>query len=392
MTRRDFLYGSSAVGGAAVLPRTTANVGASDVQPRAKTAQPSLQPIDAKAFHATRKFAELAVSRVAYVERGRGLAALFVHGYPLNGFQWRGALERLQAYRRCIAPDVMGLGYTQTPEGQIISPETQAEMLAMLLDSLHIDTVDLVANDSGGLVAQLFLAKYPHRVRTLLLTNCDVDENNPPPTFVPFIELAKKGLLVDRFIVPHLNDKQFARSAKGMGGLAYTHPESLTDEVIETYFRPLVETPLRKSQLNQYTASFATNDLVGIREDLQRWKGPARMVWALKDVFFGVEEWSGRSGWIARCRVREVCGVWKARTCFFRRRCPISSLKKHSRCGTFHRCTRGNRRLQAKRIGLSSRFSLGPPPPRGVGYRKPHVCNDLDFLPSLNSCNQRGYG
>ncbi len=49
-------------------------------------------------------------------------------------------------------------------------------MLAMLLDALHISAVDLVANDSGGAVAQLFLAKYPRRVRTLLLTSCDVDE------------------------------------------------------------------------------------------------------------------------------------------------------------------------------------------------------------------------
>jgi len=113
----------------------------------------------------------------------------------LNGFQWRGALERLHARRRCIAPDVMGMGFTQTPEGQMISPVTQATMLAMLLDTLHIDAVDLVANDSGGLVAQLFLAKYPQRVRTLLLTNCDVDENSPPPQFLPFVEQARKGIL-----------------------------------------------------------------------------------------------------------------------------------------------------------------------------------------------------
>ena len=169
MTRRDFLYSSSAVAGAALLSETVAHAGTTDTT-----------PMDAKAFNASRKFANLSISRVAYVERGRGLAALFVHGYPLNGFQWRGALDRLQSHRRCIAPDVMSLGYTQTPEGQPITPETQAQMLAMLLDSLHIDAVDLVANDSGGLVSQVFLAKYPHRVRTLLLTNCDVDENNPP--------------------------------------------------------------------------------------------------------------------------------------------------------------------------------------------------------------------
>jgi haloalkane dehalogenase len=255
------------------------------------------QRLDAEWYRRSRRFAELPVSRVAYVERGRGPAALFLHGYPLNGFQWRGALERLGAHRRCIAPDLMGMGFTQTPEAQTITPATQAAMLAMLLDALHVDAVDLVANDSGGLVAQLFLARYPKRVRTLLLTNCDVDENSPPPQFLPFIEAAKKGTFAERFIVPQLNDKQLARSAKGMGGLAYTHPESLTDEAIETYFQPLVETELKKAQVNRYAVSMETNLLVAIREDLRRWSGPARMVWGLKDAFFGVQwaEWLDRT-------------------------------------------------------------------------------------------------
>jgi haloalkane dehalogenase len=288
MKRRDFLYGSSAVTvRAALLPRTLAYA--------TKTAE--IKPIDAKAFHASRKFADLSVSRVAYVERGRGQVALFIHGYPLNGFQWRGAIERLQGHRRCIAPDVMGMGYTQTPAGQTISPETQADMLAMLLDSLHIHAVDLVANDSGGLVAQLFVARHPNRVRTLLLTNCDVDQNSPPPQFLPLIKLAKEGTLVDKFIVPQLNDKQLARSAKGMGGMAYTYPEELADETIETYFRPFVESPLTKAQMQQYAVSMETNPLVAIREELRQWKGPARMVWGLKDTLFGVEwaEWLDRT-------------------------------------------------------------------------------------------------
>lgn len=176
MKRRDFLHGSFAAAGGMFLSRTVAF-----------TKPANSKTIDAKTFHASRRFADVALSRVAYVERGHGPAALFIHGYPLNGFQWRGALQRLQAYRRCIAPDVMGMGYTQTPKGQKISPETQATMLVMLLDYLHINAVDLVANDSGGLVAQLFLAKNPARVRTLLLTNCDVNENSPPPQFLPFI-------------------------------------------------------------------------------------------------------------------------------------------------------------------------------------------------------------
>jgi len=253
--------------------------------------------IDAAWYGRSRRFAELPAGRVAYVERGRGPAALFVHGFPLNGFQWRGALERLHARRRCVAPDLLGTGFTRAAEGQAISPATQAAMLASLLDALKVDAVDLVANDSGGLVAQLFLAKYPRRVRTLLLTNCDVDENSPPPEFLPFIELAKRGTFVDEFIVPQLNDKRLARSARGIGGLAYTYPERLADETIEHYFRPVVETPLKKAQMNHFAASMEANPLVGIREDLRRWPGPARMVWGLQDDLFGAEwaEWLDRS-------------------------------------------------------------------------------------------------
>jgi hypothetical protein len=65
---------------------------------------------EAAAWHAARRFAETPFGRIAYVEKGSGDAALFIHGYPLNGFQWRGAVERLSTLRRCIAPDLLGLG------------------------------------------------------------------------------------------------------------------------------------------------------------------------------------------------------------------------------------------------------------------------------------------
>ena len=77
----------------------------------------------------------------------------------------------------------------------------------------------------------------------------------------------------------------------------YTYPERLTDETIETYLRPVVETSLKQAQMNQYAVSMGANPLVAIRADLQRWSGPARMVWGLKDSLFGVElaEWLDRT-------------------------------------------------------------------------------------------------
>jgi haloalkane dehalogenase len=268
---------------------TCLSIAAASALPRQSPGDVNHTAINAAWYRSHRRYAELSMCCTAYVESGRGPAALFLHGYPLNGYQWRGALERLRTHRRCIAPDVMGLGYTQVPESQTITPETQVEMLAAFLDALHVDKVDLVGNDSGGLLSQLFIARYPERVRTLLLTNCDVDENNPPPGFLPFADLAQKGEFVDRVIVPEFNDKRIARSAQGLGGLTYTWPDRFQDETIEIYLRPMVETPLKKAQANAYAAALAANVLVPVRDRLRAWRGPARMVWGLKDTLFPVQ-------------------------------------------------------------------------------------------------------
>jgi pimeloyl-ACP methyl ester carboxylesterase len=245
--------------------------------------------IDSKTFHRMRRFADLPMARVAYIERGKGPVALFLHGFPLNGYQWRGAIERLSKYRRCIAADFMGLGYTQVPESQEISLNGQADMLAALLDHLSINQVDLVANDSGGLIAQLFVARHESRVRSLMLTNCDVDENSPPALFVPLIEMAKRTGIADKFIAPQLADKNLCRNGKGTLGSVYKNPAALADETIECYFRPLVSSNLRKEKFSQYTLAFDGNPLLPIRPQLKAFTKPVRMVWALDDPFFGIQ-------------------------------------------------------------------------------------------------------
>ena len=70
------------------------------VKPRLLSASPASE---AASWHKARKFVDLPFGRVAYVEKGKGPAALFIHGWSLNGYQWRGALDRLHTQRRCLA-------------------------------------------------------------------------------------------------------------------------------------------------------------------------------------------------------------------------------------------------------------------------------------------------
>lgn len=282
--RREFLRGTFGVAGASLLSEVAMGLGGGAVvaSPISKITGGT---IDVKEFNRMRRFADLPMGRIAYVERGKGPVTLFLHGFPLNSYQWRGALERLSPYRHCIAADFMGLGYSEVPESADISIPAQADMLAALLDHLKIDEVDLVANDSGGLTAQIFVARHGSRVRSLLLTNCDVDENSPPPPFLPVIQLGHQPGAADKFIAPQVADKNLARTDKGLG-IAYTHPAQLTDEAIDCYFSPLISSPARKEQFGRFLLALEPNLLVPIRSQLKEFKKPAHMVWATDDIFF----------------------------------------------------------------------------------------------------------
>lgn len=273
MTRRRFLALSAATFAAGCVMRP----------PHAGIA-PSV--MDAAAFHAMRRYTRTTFGDIAHVECGSGPAALFLHGFPLNGFQWRGALERLAPYRRCIAPDFLGMGYTRVAADQACTPEAQAAMLIALLDALRIDRTDVVANDSGGAVAQLLLARHPQRVRSLLLSNCDTEQDSPPPALLPVIALAKQGRFVDEWLGTWRHDHALARSAAGIGGMCYADPAHPTDEAIETYFAPLLASRRSRDVAHAYAIALERNALAGIGPALARSRVPVRIVWGEADTIF----------------------------------------------------------------------------------------------------------
>jgi haloalkane dehalogenase len=293
MRRRDLLAGS--VG--ALLSAAVGGIGFG--QPTS-AASPSEDNVAARRYDRERRFAETAVARVAYIDRGTGPAALFLHGFPLSSFQWRGAIERLSAHRRCLALDLMGLGHTEVAPGQSVTPAAQAEMIAAFLDRLAIDQVDLIANDSGGAIAQLFVTKYAQRVRTLLLTNCDVETDSPPAALLPVIELARAGLYPDLWLEPWLQHKDVARSPAGLGGMCYSNPTHPTDAALDQYLRPLVASAERKALVNRYALGLTPNPLQGIAPLLRQCTVPTRIVWGMSDTIFSPRSPDYLAGVLAR--------------------------------------------------------------------------------------------
>jgi len=222
--------------------------------------------------------------RISYVETGSGPVLLFVHGVLMNKHLWRHQLAEFADIRRCIAVDLLAHGDTAISPDQDVSVTANAHMLREFLDALKIDQVDLVGNDSGGGIAQIFASLYPQRVRTLTLTNCDTHDNWPPEAFQPFVQMVRSGGLKDTLIAL-LSDKSTYRS-EGALGPAYEHPESVTDADIEIYLRPFVCTEQRTKDLERFIGAFDNAHTVRIEPQLRKLKVPTLIVWASDDIYF----------------------------------------------------------------------------------------------------------
>jgi pimeloyl-ACP methyl ester carboxylesterase len=230
---------------------------------------------------------ETASGRISYAETGAGPVALFVHGVLLNKHLWRPQLAGLSDIRRCIAVDLLAHGDTEIERDQDVSVTANANMLRQVLDVLQIDQVDLVGNDSGGGIAQIFAALDPERVRTLTLTNCDTHDNWPPEAFKPFVEMTIAGGLRDT-LNAMLGDKAIYRSPDALGS-AYERPENVSDEDIETYLRPLVRSEQRTRDLQRFVAAFDHKHTVIIEPQLRKLRAPTLIVWGTDDIYFPVK-------------------------------------------------------------------------------------------------------
>jgi pimeloyl-ACP methyl ester carboxylesterase len=225
--------------------------------------------------------------RISYAEAGSGPVALFVHGVVLNKHLWRHQLSGLSDIRRCIAVDLLAHGDTEIEPNQDVSVTANANMLREVLDALRIDQVDLVGNDSGGGITQIFAALNPNRVRSLTLTDCDTHDNWPPEAFKPFVEMVAAGGL-SKMLNAMLADKSIYRSLGALGP-GYERPETATDEDIEIYLRPHLRSEQRTRDLERFVGAFDHKHTLAIEPQLRRLKAPTLIVWGTDDVYFPVK-------------------------------------------------------------------------------------------------------
>ena len=233
--------------------------------------------MDVSTFTARRRSLPAAGGEITYTEFGDAgaPAALFVHGLATGGLMWRHVIEQLVPATRCIAINLPAHG--GSPARADMSVSALADVLAEFCDGLGLGQVDLVGNDTGGAICQIFAARYPDGLRSLTLTNCDTDGNFPPPEFAPMVELAKQGKLVDGFA--GLADDP-ASWAAGPLAVLYQDPAKVPDEVWREYYGADLADPYgRARDVERMMAAFDPALLAAATPGLRTLQVPTLIVW-----------------------------------------------------------------------------------------------------------------
>ena len=222
---------------------------------------------------------------ISYIDVGTGPVAMFVHGLATNAYLWRNVIGALTTQRRCIAVDLPLHGRSPVTAGQDLSVAALAAGLEDFCDALGLTGIDLVANDTGGAIAQIFAARHPERLASFTLTNCDTAGNLPPEEFKPTVELARAGNLAPTAVALFADLDAAAKVAFGNG---YEHLDRVDPAVIRSYLEPFFGSLERAREFERLLSAMDDADLAAVTPQLRELTVPTLIVWGTGDAFFDV--------------------------------------------------------------------------------------------------------
>jgi pimeloyl-ACP methyl ester carboxylesterase len=228
----------------------------------------------------------LSAGTVRYRDAGSGPPLVFVHGLLANGLLWRKVVPLLAEQARCIVPDwPLGAHLPAMDPGADLRPPAVARLIGEFMDELGVEDATVVANDTGGALAQMLVAERPERVGRLVLTSCDSFDNFLPPLFKG-LQVASRvpgGLTA---LVTPLRLRPLRRLPLGFGWLTKRgFPDDVSDALLRPYF---TDRGVRRD-VRKFIRAISTRDTLAAANALPAYRRPALVAWAREDRVFPLE-------------------------------------------------------------------------------------------------------
>jgi haloalkane dehalogenase len=224
-------------------------------------------------------YADLAGSRVHYIDEGSGPPLLLLHGNPTWSFLYRNIVKGLRDRYRCIAVDHPGFGLSSAAPGYGYTPAEHADVLERLVLRLNVSDVTMMVQDWGGPIGFAVAARHPERFTAFVIGNTWAWPKSDPGTQL-FSRLL--GGPIGRRLI--LNRNLFVERILPAGVRRRTLPEA----VMNAYRGPFPTPASRRPTAVFPREILASRPFLADLEHrlAQLSDRPALIVWPTKDVAF----------------------------------------------------------------------------------------------------------
>ena len=182
-------------------------------------------------------------TEISYIDVGRGMPIVFLHGNPTSSYLWRNVIPNLSGIGRCLAPDLVGMGQSGKAPNQNYCFVDHARYLDAWFEMLHlVQDVTLVMHDWGSALGFYRAFRYPEQIKSIVymeavaLPRDWVDFGDAAPMFM--------ALRSDKGEQMVLDENVFVEKALPWGVL-----RSLDEEEMTIYRAPFRERAVRLPML-----------------------------------------------------------------------------------------------------------------------------------------------
>lgn len=235
-----------------------------------------------------------------YVNEGQGSPVVMIHGNPSWSFYYRNLVKSLSENHQCIVPDHIGCGLSDKPddEGYDYTLANRIDDLEALLDHLDVkENITLVVHDWGGMIGMGFAARFPDRIKRLVILNTGAF-HLPKTKKLPAALWLGRNSMLGTLLVRGFN------AFSGIASIIGVKRKPMAKDIRQAYVSPfnswknristlrfIQDIPLKSGDRNYQLVT----DIAGSLEQFKQL--PMLICWGLKDFVFDkhfLDEWQQR--------------------------------------------------------------------------------------------------
>jgi haloalkane dehalogenase len=118
--------------------------------------------------HLPRRRVGVLDTEISYVDVGQGAPVVFLHGNPTWSYQWRNIIPYVSPHRRCLAPDLVGMGWSGKSPGRAYRFVDHIRYMDAWFEALQLTKdVTLVLHDWGAAIGFHRARRHPEQIKAI---------------------------------------------------------------------------------------------------------------------------------------------------------------------------------------------------------------------------------